>query len=144
MTNNFLRATLLIKALLLLSISVSFAQTSSVTLSGIVKDKKDKSALPFVNIVLKTEKDSAFVTGVVTDDEGRFTLTGVKPNNYFLEISYIGYVTKKQTLFVGNLSEFLNVATIELEEETQTLNEVVVTAKVDNVSGKMDKKNVFR
>ena len=114
MTNNFLRATLLIKALLLLSISVSFAQTSSVTLSGIVKDKKDKSALPFVNIVLKTEKDSAFVTGTVTDDEGRFTLAGIKPNNYFLEISYIGYVTKKQTLFVGNLSEFLNVATIEL------------------------------
>ncbi len=129
-----------IKALLLLSISVSFAQTSSVTLSGIVKDKKDKSALPFVNIVLKTEKDSAFVTGVVTDDEGRFTLTGIKPNNYFLEISYIGYVTKKQTLFVGTLSEFLNVATIELEEETKTLNEVVITAKTDDVSGKMDKK----
>lgn len=140
MIKTLLRAMLSIKALLLLSISVSFAQTSSVTLSGIVKDKKDKSALPFVNIVLKTEKDSAFVTGVVTDDEGRFTLTGIKPNNYFLEISYIGYVTKKQTLFVGTLSEFLNVATIELEEETKTLNEVVITAKTDDVSGKMDKK----
>lgn len=140
MTKTLLRATFLIKVLLFLSISVSFAQTSSVTLSGIVKDKNDKSALPYVNVVLKTEKDSVLVTGTVTDDEGRFTLTGIKPNNYFLEISYIGYTTKKQTLFVGTLSEFLNVATIELEEETKTLNEVVITAKTDDVSGKMDKK----
>lgn len=140
MTKTLLRATLTIKVLLLFSISVSFAQTSSVTLSGIVKDKNDKSALPFVNIVLKTEKDSAFVTGTVTDDEGRFTLTGIKPNNYILEVSYIGYTTKKQSLFVGTLSEFLNVSVIELEEETKTLNEVVVTGKADDVSGKMDKK----
>ena len=140
MTKTLFRATLTIKVLLLFSISVSFAQTSSVTLSGIVKDKNDKSALPFVNIVLKTEIDSVFVTGTVTDDEGRFTLTGIKPNNYILEVSYIGYTTKKQSLFVGTLSEFLNVSVIELEEETKTLNEVVVTGKADDVSGKMDKK----
>ena len=140
MTKTLFRATLTIKVLLLFSISVSFAQTSSVTLSGIVKDKNDKSALPFVNIVLKTEIDSVFVTGTVTDDEGRFTLTGIKPNNYILEVSYLGYTTKKQSLFVGTLSEFLNVSVIELEEETKTLNEVVVTGKADDVSGKMDKK----
>ena len=115
MTKTLLRATLAIKVLLLFSISVSFAQTSSVTLSGIVKDKNDKSALPFVNIVLKTEKDSAFVTGTVTDDEGRFTLTGIKPNNYILEVSYIGYTTKKQSLFVGTLSVFLIVSAIVFE-----------------------------
>lgn len=120
--------------------TVSFAQTTSVTLSGIVKDKNDKSALPFVNVVLKTEKDSTFVTGTVTNDEGRFTLSGVKPNNYFLEISYIGYVTKKQSLFIGNLSEFLDVAVIELTEDITTLSEVVVSAKQDDVSNKMDKK----
>ncbi len=140
MAKQLLRAMLLIKVLLFYSISVSFAQTTSVTLSGIVKSKNDKSALPYVNVVLKTEKDSVLVTGTVTDEEGRFTLSGIKPNNYFLEISYIGFTTKKQTLFVGTLSEFLNVATIELEEDTKTLNEVVITGKADDVSSKMDKK----
>lgn len=41
---------------------------------------------------------------------------------------------------MGTLSEFLNVATIELEEDTKTLNEVVITGKADDVSSKMDKK----
>ncbi len=140
MHKTVIREILLIKVFLFFSFSLSFAQTSSVALSGIVKDKKTKTALPFVTIVLKTEKDNVFTTGSVTNDEGRFTLTNIKPNNYYLEISFIGYITKKQPLFVGNLSEFLDVATIELDESSTMLGEVQVLDKQDAVSEKMDKK----
>jgi hypothetical protein len=43
---------------------------------------------------LKTEKDSSFVSGTVTNEEGRFTLSKIKSGNYYLEVSYIGF--KKQ------------------------------------------------
>ena len=118
----------------------SFAQVASVTLSGIVKDKVSKSALSYVNVVLKTTKDSVFITGTVTNEEGRFILTKVKPDNYYLEISFVGYVTKKQPIFVGSLSEFLDVSTVELEENSTTLSEVEIISKQDEVSGKMDVK----
>ena len=81
----------------------SFGQNKGITISGLIKDHADLSTLSYVNIVLKTEKDSAFVTGTVSNEEGHFTLSNVKPNNYFLEISYIGYVTKKQSIYVGSL-----------------------------------------
>ena len=132
--------TLLIKLFILMSFSGAFAQKDNVSVSGIVKDKNDKSALPFVKVVLKTEKDSIFFTGTITDEEGRFTLLNIKPNNYYLEISFNGYVTKKQALFVGNLSEFLDLSTIELEENTIILSELVVSARKDDVGSKMDKK----
>jgi hypothetical protein len=64
----------------LLVISFSNAQTN-ITVSGIVKDKNSKVGLPFVNIVLKTEKDSTFVSGTVTNEEGRFTLSKIKSGN---------------------------------------------------------------
>jgi len=118
----------------------SFGQNKGITISGLIKDHADLSTLSYVNIVLKTEKDSAFVTGTVSNEEGRFTLSNIKPSNYFLEISYIGYVTKKQSIYVGSLSEFLDVATIELKEEIKTLGEVVISVKQDEVGGKMDKK----
>ena len=118
----------------------AFSQNKGVTISGLIKDKANKSALSYVNVVLKTEKDSAFVTGTVSNEEGRFTLSNVKPNNYYFEISFIGYVTKRQSIYVGSLSEFLDVATIDLEEDIKILTEVVVVAKQDEVGGKMDKK----
>ncbi len=139
MRTNCLKIVLISIVLLFLT-ATSSAQTTSVTLSGIVKDKNDKSTLPFVNIVLKAEQDSSFVTGTVTDDEGLFTLTNVKPGNYFLEVSYFGYQPNIQVLFVGNLSEFLTIPPIEMEENTMELEEIVVTAKQDDVSNKMDKK----
>ncbi|MDP3442949.1 MAG: hypothetical protein Q8T08_08845, partial [Ignavibacteria bacterium] len=45
--------------------SVAHAQVSSVTVSGIVKNKADKSVIPYVNIVVKNENDSVFVAGTV-------------------------------------------------------------------------------
>lgn len=119
--------------------SISNAQTS-VTVSGLIKDKNTKLVLSFVNVVLKTEKDSSFVSGTVTNEEGRFSLSKIKSGNYYLEVSYIGYKTTKQSLFVGNLTEYLDIKNIEIEEESTSLREVVVTGKTSEISEKMDKK----
>ncbi|MBU0942399.1 MAG: TonB-dependent receptor [Bacteroidetes bacterium] len=123
----------------LVLVSAIHAQ-KSVTISGVIKDKKTQIVLPYVNVVLKTEKDAAFISGVISNEAGRFSLAKVQPGKYFLEFSYIGYITKKQDLFVGTLSDYLDLNTIELEENLNQLNEVVIISKADEISEKMDKK----
>lgn len=118
----------------------SFAQNTSITVSGTVKDSTTKANLPYVNIQLKNVADASFVTGTVSNDAGLFTLTNVKPGNYIIELSYVGYIAKKQNLFVGSSTQFLNIAAIEIQESKQLLGEVVVTAQAEDVSSKMDKK----
>lgn len=130
----------LIFSLLLFTVSMLQAQTLAVTVSGIIKGKADKTVLPFVNIVLKTEKDTAFVTGTVSNEEGRFTLTNIKSGNYILQFSYTGFALKSQPVLVGTLSSFLDLGTIELQQDAKQLQEVVVSSKQDDVSNKMDKK----
>jgi len=120
--------------------TVSHAQSLGVTMSGLIMSKADKVALPFVNIVLKTEKDSAFVTGTVSNEEGRFIVGNIKPGNYILKFSYTGFVLKSQPVLVGSLSTFLDIGTIELQQDSTQLQEVVVSSKQDDVSSKMDKK----
>ena len=129
-----------IALIFLINIVFFYSSEAQTTISGIIKEKTSKVALPFASVVLKIEKDSAFVGGTVTNEEGRFSLTNVKTGNYFLEISYIGFVTKKQLLFVGNLSAFLDLKTIEIEENLMSLGEVVVTGRQEEISEKLDKK----
>lgn len=119
---------------------VAFSQSSGVTISGLIKDKKTRSALPYVSIVLKTERDSVFVTGAVTNEEGRYSVSNIKEGNYVLYVSYIGYITKKQKVIVGHLNEFLDLGETNLEEDSKTLSEVIVTGKQDELNDKMDKK----
>ena len=132
-----------ITSLLLFTVLYVFAgysQSASVTISGIVKDKTAKTTLPYVNIALKKVTDSAFITGVISNEEGRFSLAGIKPGSYLLEFSYAGFSTKREPVLIGTLSAFLDMGTIELQATTDVLSEVVVVAKQDAVSNKMDKK----
>ncbi len=116
------------------------AQKSSISVSGTIKDKVSKETLPFVNVVLKKSTDSTFVSGTISNDNGLFTFSDAKPNDYLLEVSYIGYKKYSSPVFIGSNSEFIDLGTILLEEDIEQLNEVVVTAQQDAVTGTMDKK----
>src|SRR6188768_1808857 len=119
---------------------LSYSQVKTVTLSGVLKSKVSKDNLPYVNVILKIEKDSSFVAGTVTDDDGRYTLGNVKPGNYILEASLVGYHTKITPILVGKLSEFLDLGESGLDENVTALHEVVVTGNQDAVAETMDKK----
>lgn len=117
-----------------------FAQQASVTVSGNIKDQISKEGLPYVNVVLKIPANASLVTGTISNEKGLFTLSNVKPGEYQLEASFIGYKKYSTTLYVGANSEYLNIGTILLEPAIEALNEVVVTAQQDAVTATMDKK----
>ncbi len=131
---------ILLTVLLQLFIFYVLSAQTPVTVSGLIKDKKTKESLSFVNIILKAPKDSSFLMGAITNEEGRFILAKVVSGNYFIEISYSGYKTKIQPLFIGKLTEYLDLKTIEIEAIVQSLNEVVVTNKTTAINEKIDKK----
>lgn len=118
----------------------SFSQQKKVTISGTIHDKISNSSLPFVNVILKIEKGNQLVFGTVTDDKGRFVLSNISSGNYNLEISYIGYSSFVKPIFVGSISDFLDLGILTISEDAQVLNEVVIKANTDNVTNKMDKK----
>ncbi len=119
--------------------SFLFSQ-NTVSISGLIKDFKTKEVLPFVTISLKNSKDSTLVQGTMSNEEGRFTLVNIKSGHYYAEIAFIGYKLLKQNVYVGSLSKYLDLGVIEIEEDVKVLNEIEVTAKQDEVFGKMDKK----
>jgi len=101
--------------ILLLCANQVIAQT---TIKGKVTDKKGE-ALIGATVALKNT-----AIGTVTDVNGNFALNSPKTmtEKSILSFSYIGYQTKEIT-HSGN--KFLNIM---LEEESQVLNDVVVTA----------------
>ena len=116
------------------------AQVSSVNLSGTLVDSLIKENLPFVNVVLRLSLDSSFISGTITDELGSFTIENIKPNNYFLAISYYGYKKLNKEIYVGESTEFINLGSIDLSQSVQSLGEVVITAEQAEINGKLDKK----
>lgn len=120
----------------------SNAQSIKVTVSGIVKDGKNKVPIEYSNIVVKDKTDQKFITGTITDSLGRFKLADLSAGNYSLEFTIVGYRKKSQDITVGSLNAFLDMGEIILAGDAQTLNTVSVVGQnnIDGLSDKMDKK----
>jgi hypothetical protein len=110
----------------------------NIELKGLVREAKTNEALAFVNVVLQTP-DSAFVTGSMSDDNGKFVIPKVNPGDYRLALSYIGYVT--QYIALSGLKASITIPDILMEEETVGLDAVTVTASA--VTNRIDRKLIF-
>jgi outer membrane receptor protein involved in Fe transport len=125
--------------LLLTNAVFAIAQSPKVTVSGAIRDAGSKQPLAYSNVSLKT-KDSVLIAGTITNEEGRFSLPDITPGNYTLSVSFADYKIEAQPVLVGQLSTFLDLGSIELEQEEKTLEGVTVSSKLEPLSAKMDKK----
>ena len=84
------------------------------TISGIVKDQKNKEVLIGVTVVVAGTQ-----RGTVTDMDGQFSLT-VSDSQTKLIFSYLGYVTTEEV--IGNRTKL----SVEMRENAHIMEEVVV------------------
>ncbi|WP_317898042.1 TonB-dependent receptor domain-containing protein [Aurantibacillus circumpalustris] len=136
--NGFYKIPHLIFFLTFIFLFTQISGQADISISGQVKDKN--GVLAYVNVALKKESDSSLVAGSISNEEGRFVISKVVPGKYILETSFIAYQTNKQSLFIGTLNKFYDVGVITLLDDANVLSEIEVSAKQDEVTGKMDKK----
>ena len=75
-------------ALLLLMVS---AASQAQNISGKVCYEKDRTPVQFASVALLQLPDSSMVTGVITLTDGGYLLEKIKPGNYFVRASFVGY-----------------------------------------------------
>lgn len=126
--------------LFFISIYNVFSQTKNVTISGIVKENKNNTILPYATIQLKDQKTGVKIAGTISTEEGRFSIPNIKSGNYNIEFSLPNFQTNSSLIFVGNLSDYLDLGTILLVENSTTIEEVAIISKQNEMSSKMDKK----
>ena len=95
---------------------------------GRVIDEKGEP-MPFVNVVLLSLPDSAFVQGAMTDEQGVFKIV-TDVNNGLFKVTSIGY----KTIFMKAGQDL----TIQMQEDTQLLQEVVVKGQLPKTHVKGD------
>jgi outer membrane receptor protein involved in Fe transport len=113
---------------------VTSLSTQAQNIKGKVCLEKDKTPVQFASVGLVQLPDSTMITGVITLTDGGYFFEKVKPGNYFMKASFLGYKPngKRVTVEAGNRE--IVVDTIYLTEVTKSLNEVSVTA--ERIKGK--------
>lgn len=119
-------------AALLLSAGINAQQ-----INGSVSDNNGK-ALNGATISLLNAKDSSIAKLAASKDEGRYTITGIKPGRYLVSASYVGHLPRYSAPFEVSGAD-VTVPTLLMEKATGDMKGVVVTARKPMVEVKADK-----
>ena len=89
------------------------------SISGVITDDESGETLPGVNVIIKGTS-----LGAATNMEGEYTIENIRPGEYSIQVSYVGY---QRTLLTG----------IEVEAGESTELDVAITPKTLSAEGEV-------
>lgn len=93
------------------------------TVTGTVSDYHGEG-MPDATVRLLAQKDSAFVTGTLSDTDGHFRIADVNAGRYILEATYVGYNKGYKNVRVQDKN--VKIDTIRITESSVMLKETTV------------------
>jgi Carboxypeptidase regulatory-like domain len=125
---------LLFTAFILLLSNIVFAQVTTSSIGGVIKDKKTGETLIGASVIA-THVPSGSRYAAVTNDAGRFFLPAVRVGGpYTIAVSYVGYKEVKQDNVYAALGTTASV-NLDISEDALVISEVVITAEKGGVFG---------
>lgn len=113
-------------AVLLLAASVTLRAQN---IKGYVSNEKDKTPVQFASVALLQASDSTVVTGVITLTDGGYILEKIKPGNYFIRATFVGYKPSGKAVTITEGDKEIAVDTIYISEIATALDEVMVVGE---------------
>ena len=110
------------------------ARAGSGTIGGVLADSATGKPLREASVSLTLARDSSYVTFGLTDSEGRFVLRDVAFGTYLVQISALGYRTRRLPVALTAARPAPDLGTVRLGGQAQRLGEVVVTQERAPVS----------
>lgn len=126
----------------LVTCSALFGQapaTGNGKITGIVRDSTNAQPVEFANIALIDPATKKPVNGAVADDKGKFTINKVATGNYVVEISFIGYGTKRIPVKITDKKKDVELGAVSINTDDKVLKEVVVQGQKNLVEEKVDR-----
>lgn len=107
------------------------------SISGSVSDQTLQEGIPYATIALK-ENDQV-ITGIMTQDNGIFTLKNLPLKKYTVEVAFIGYKTYTTVVDLTQ-SKDVDLGKIFLEEDAILLEGIEIVAEQSTIEQKIDRK----
>ena len=111
------------------------------SLMGVVKDKSLDIPIEYANIVIFDSKDSSQVSGGITDEDGKFKINKLRPGEFYVKVSFMGFKsTYISSIVLNRKNRTLDLGEIHIEPVSLRLTDAKVIGNKTPIEYKIDKK----
>lgn len=118
---------------LLFVTALCYAQKNG-SIRGIAFDTISKQPVAAATVTLLEKKDSSLVSFTMTDNAGRFELTGIPNGEYRLMISHVNYHNTDVLFTISDENKKQDLANIIMNDKNKVLAEVIVSNEAPPVT----------
>ena len=109
-------------------------------ISGEILDGQSGEAVEFATVVLTESATAKDIDGTITDETGKFSFYGVRPGNYKITLTFIGYQPQEITdIKITAKTPAVELGEIQMSVDGVVLGEVEVTAQAGTFRNEIDK-----
>lgn len=127
-----MRILTLVFCLLLVSLSAISQRNGKV--SAVVYDSIARSPIPGATVTVVAKKDSSLISFGMTDNQGRFQLTGIPDGEFRLLLTHVNYHNRNIYFTISENSRTAELGSVRMDDRTQVLEEVVVSNEAPPVT----------
>ncbi|WP_136480813.1 outer membrane beta-barrel family protein [Cognatitamlana onchidii] len=129
---------LLLLIILLFNLNYVSAQNQDIEIKGKVIESTNNLAIEYATISILNSESQEPITGTISSEDGSFSIR-TDASNFYIEVSFIGFKTRsfKDFKIINNA---VDLKTIILNEDNETLDEVVIQAEKSKLEFKLDKR----
>lgn len=107
---------------------------------GAITDADANVPVAKATIVVRSKRDSALVSGTVAREDGTFRVQGLRPGDYYLRITSMGYGPRTEPFTVGAEGpQAVATVSVKLSKVAVTLTGVEVTAATPTITIEPDR-----
>ena len=128
-----------LSAWLCFALNVAHAQTATGKISGLVSEAGGEPAIA-ATVKLIRLVDTSVVATTQTDITGRFTFNDLKPGDFNVEVSTVGFRSQRSgPIHVSDGPATADLPVITLQKDAVSLNQVEIAAQRDVIEQKVDR-----
>jgi len=110
-------------------------------ISGFVIDTSHQKPVEYANVVLYSQRTKEQITGTITDENGYFRLSELRPGMYLLEIKFIGYdAFSMDSLLIRPNRSYVDLGRIAINPDVLVMDGVEVFGEKPIIEFQIDKK----
>ena len=109
------------------------------SVSGKIIDSKTDKGLEYANISITNTKWNKVIEGTISNQNGKFSMTGILTGDYVLKINYLGYQQKEIKFKITKKDLDIRLKEIKLEVSSEMLSEITIEEEKPVYESKLDK-----
>ena len=118
---------------------ISAAEDNDGKITGTVIDSTSQKPVEFATIALMEGTSEQPINGAVADEKGTFVIKDIKPGDYRVVVSFIGYEPKTIAIKIPERNNHIELGRIIISVTAEILKEVTVEAQKAIIEEKVDR-----